>query len=186
MPNEIGAFLREVLARPRQVSALAPSSRALARQMVAQVPDTARRVIELGPGTGIFTRALLARGIPPEGLSLYELSPNFAARLAGEFATLDIRNASAADIGREPAGSVDAVVSGLPLLSMPNEVVAEVVSGAFAALRPGAPYIQFTYGPLPPIPEKLREALGLTFTRSRRVWANLPPATVYTFRSAAR
>ena len=74
-----------------------------------------------------------------------------------------------------------AVVSGLPLLSMPATVREAIVGAAFRILAPGAPYIQFTYGPKPPLPPEAMEKLGLRVEAGAKIWLNLPPARVYRF-----
>lgn len=78
--------------------------------------------------------------------------------------------------------NVATVVSGLPLLSLPAEVVTGIVHGVFDALPRGAALVQFTYGPAPPIPKPLRESLHLVGAHGRRIWRNVPPAVVWTFR----
>ena len=80
---------------------------------------------------------------------------------------------------------VAAVVSSLPLLSLPGDVVHGIVHGVFEALPRGAALVQFTYGPAPPIPRGLRENLHLVGAHGRRIWRNVPPAVVWTFRRAA-
>jgi phosphatidylethanolamine/phosphatidyl-N-methylethanolamine N-methyltransferase len=83
-----------------------------------------------------------------------------------------------ADHGLAP---VAAVVSSLPLLSLPSEVVNGIVAGVFEALPRGGALVQFTYGPTPPIPRALRERLRLDGVHGRRIWRNVPPAVVWTF-----
>jgi phosphatidylethanolamine/phosphatidyl-N-methylethanolamine N-methyltransferase len=73
------------------------------------------------------------------------------------------------------------VVSGLPLLSMPLALQRDILTGTFARVRPGAPYVQFTYGPAPPVARAVRDELGLDWRVSPRIWQNLPPARVYRF-----
>ena len=81
-------------------------------------------------------------------------------------------------------GPVDAVVSGLPLLSMSAGQQQAILSAAFSRLAEDGVYIQFTYGPVSPLREGIARRLGLVYTRTRRVWLNLPPATVYVYRRA--
>ena len=77
---------------------------------------------------------------------------------------------------------VAAVVSSLPLLSLPTEVVSGIVHGVFEVLPRGAALVQFTYGPSAPVPRPLRERLRLQAVSGRRIWRNVPPAVVWTFR----
>ncbi len=174
-------FLRQLLTNPKQISAIAPSSRWLARAMAAGLGPQTGRVVEFGPGTGRLTQGILAAGVAPADLTLYEMDPAFAGHLRASFPGVTIHTAPAQEAAKLEPG-VGAVVSGLPLLSMPPELRRDIVSAAFAILRPGAPYIQFTYGPRPPLPPEMIDEMGLTVESGPKVWANLPPARVYRFR----
>lgn len=185
MPSDLALFLRQLIRRPQQVVALSPSSADLARAMTDGLgPDTGR-IAELGAGTGKLTRALLDRGIPAANLTLFELNPDFCDHLRLTFPGVAVLNMGAETLGTSLAPGLGAVVSGLPLLSMPNAVQHAILTGAFTLLRPGAPFIQFTYGPRPPIAEQVRTDLGLIAQRGEKVWGNLPPARVYHFTRAA-
>ena len=181
MTNPLGVFLGELIRRPTQVVALAPSSVALSREMAANVPVGPGAVVELGPGTGKITTALLESGVPAGDLHLFELNPVFVDLLKQDFPGVNVRQDRAENARNYINGEVKAVVSGLPLLSMPYEVQNAIVGGAFDLMGPQGRYIQFTYGPKPPVTERLRAELGLTWTKSRKIWGNLPPARVYTF-----
>jgi phosphatidylethanolamine/phosphatidyl-N-methylethanolamine N-methyltransferase len=176
------AFLRAWLGAPLRVAALAPSGEALARLITAGISEQQAPVIELGAGTGVFTRALLARGVPEDQLALVEFDANLAQLLQKRFPraqvlTLDAaRLRGAAIFGGAPAG---AVVSGLPLLSMPPRRITAVLAAAFGCLRPGAPLYQFTYGMRCPVPARIMTRLGLSAEPVGRTLANLPPAAVY-------
>jgi phospholipid N-methyltransferase len=74
---------------------------------------------------------------------------------------------------------VGAVVSGLPILSMPPKHVLAVLAGAFGVLRPGGAFYQFTYGPRCPVSRRILDRLGLKATCVGRVYLNIPPAAVY-------
>jgi phosphatidylethanolamine/phosphatidyl-N-methylethanolamine N-methyltransferase len=185
MAAETALFLRQLIRNPRQVSAIAPSSIFLGRAMAATLgPDTGR-VVEFGPGTGSLTRAILARGVAPRDLTLFELDTTFVADLRDRFPAVTVHHAPADAAAKMVAPGVGAVVSGLPLLSMPPAVRAAIVGAAFDILKPGAPLIQFTYGPQPPVPAAILASLGLTVERGPAVWLNLPPARVYFFRRAS-
>lgn len=176
------SFLFQFLRKPRQVAALAPSSRALAEAMVEQVPQRARRIAELGPGTGVFTRCLIDHGIAEQDLTLFEINPRFADLLAHRFPRAVLHRLPAQELAGVAGGPFDAVVSGLPLLSMTAAEQEAILDAAFARLAPDGAFIQFTYGPASPVRRGICGKLRLTFTRTRRIWANLPPATVYVFR----
>lgn len=176
-------FLRSWLRNPRRVGAVAPSGQALARRITAQITPVSAPVIELGPGTGAFTQAILARGVPPEQLVLVEADRAFARALEARFPMLRVLAMDAARLGRsEPLfgdALAGAVVSGLPLLAMPGDVVEAIVAGAFAQLREGGSFYQFTYGPRCPVPRDMLERHGLVAQRIGYALWNLPPASVY-------
>lgn len=162
---------------------------AIARATLAAMDSHTGYVIELGAGTGEVTKALLAAGISAERLALVERDPELVAFLRRHFSGLKIIEGDAARLPHLLAANgienVAAVVSGLPLLSLPAEVVNGIVRGAFEALPDGAAMVQFTYGPTPPIPRNLRRDLNLVAVNSRRIWRNVPPAVVWTFTRAS-
>ena len=141
-------------------------------------------VVEFGPGTGRFTEAILERGVPPENVTLFELDEEFVAYLRRKFPGVTVHQEPAQEAARLVGAGVATVISGLPLLSMPDEVRQGIISAAFAVLAPRGRYVQFTYGSRPPLPPETISALGLTVDKGHKVWANLPPATVYRFRRA--
>ena len=182
MTSDLALFMRQMLRRPHEVVALAPSSAELARAMAADVGPQTGRVVEFGAGTGKITRAILDRGVAPHDLTLFEMNPDFVDRLRATFPGVTVHCAGAQDVTQFCLPGVGAVISGLPLLSMSNPLQQAIVGGAFAVLRDGGPYVQFTYGPRPPVAEPVQHALGIHPTRGPKVWGNLPPARVYTFR----
>lgn len=185
MPSDIAFFLRQLARNPMQTSAIAPSSALLARAMVAGLGPNSGPVVEFGPGTGAFTRAILKSGVLARDITLFELNPEFAVRLRARFPGVTVHLAGAQDIAKYCPPDVGTIISGLPLLSMPTAVCRAIVGGAFSVLRPGAAMVQFTYGTNPPIAKATLAALGLTAVRRTKVWINLPPATVYAFRRRA-
>ena len=185
--SETLLFLRQLITRPRQVSAIAPSSRGLARAMAKGLgagPAGSGRVVEFGPGTGRLTEGILAAGVRQEDLTLFEMNPEFVDHLRLRWPGAHVVLGGAETAAAHIAPGVSAVISGLPLLSMPVAVRRAIVGAAFAVLEPGGRYIQFTYGPNPPLPATEMAELGLTVERGEKIWLNLPPATVYRFRKA--
>lgn len=181
MARDLALFVGQLLRNPREISAVVPSSRLLAQAMARGLGPATGRIVEFGPGTGRITAEILAQGVAPADLTLYEMNPAFCAALRRRFPGVRVVNAPAQEATRELA-EVGAVVSGLPLLSIPREIQRGIVGAAFAILRPGAPYIQFTYGAHPPVSGAVATALGLGFERGTRIWQNLPPARVYVYR----
>ena len=188
-PAGTALFLKRWLRRPFATGAVVPSGRLLAKAMAAAtravIADRPGHVIELGAGTGGVTKALLAAGIAAERLVLVERDPEFATFLRRHFDGPRIVEGDAARLPRLLAdhgiAPIAAVVSSLPMLSLPAEVVNGIVAGAFEALPRGAALVQFTYGPKPPIPRALRERLRLDGAHGKRIWRNVPPAVVWTF-----
>ena len=188
-PAGTALFLKRWLRRPFATGAVVPSGRPLAEAMAATtraaIDGRPGHVIELGAGTGGVTKALLAAGIAADRLILVERDPEFATFLRRHFPGPRIVEGDAARLPRLLAdhhiAPIAAVVSSLPLLSLPTEVVNGIVAGAFEALPRGAALVQFTYGPKPPIPRALRERLHLDGAHGKRIWRNVPPAVVWTF-----
>jgi phosphatidylethanolamine/phosphatidyl-N-methylethanolamine N-methyltransferase len=179
MLSDLGIFLKQAILQPRQTSSLVPSSRGLARAMALHVGAQTGRVVEFGPGTGRMTEAILERGVAPENLDLFEMNSEFAAALHKKFAGVSIHVTGAQNVAAHIEGGVGAVVSGLPLLSMPQELRHAIVRGAFDVLRPDGIFIQFTYGPRPPLRAETLLKLGLQAKPFAKVWLNFPPAQVY-------
>lgn len=176
-------FLGRLVARPSQVGAVAPSSPALARAMAAQTdPSGAGPILELGPGTGVVTAALIARGFAPERITSIEYDPDFARLVAERFPRVRVVRGDAYDLrgtlGEKPGAQFAAIVSSLPLLNEAPERRRNLVETAFEMLVPGAPMVQFSYGLASPV-----EASGtIGVTRAALVLFNLPPARVWVYR----
>jgi phospholipid N-methyltransferase len=187
--HEAWTFFRQWLRRPLSTAAVSPSSRFLARRIVAALPPGTRRVIELGAGTGTFTGALLEHGIAAADLLAVEFNPALHDYLRGRFPGLAIIQADARALGAVEAvaqfverGPVQAVVSGLGLLAMPKSAQRAILKGAFSLMPEDGQFIQFTYGPVAPVAVDVLEDLQLDAVRRGFTLLNLPPASVYAFR----
>ena len=175
-------FFRAWLAAPLRVAAIAPSGPALARAITAEIGPRTGPVIEFGPGTGVFTQAILDAGVPADRLVMVERGAAFAELLRQRFPQVRLIEASAGDLGEVAlfgAGRAGAVVSGLPILSMPKPVVHAILAKAFDELQPGGAMYQFTYGYRCPVADSVLDSLGLTARRTATVFVNAPPASVY-------
>lgn len=186
--SELGLFLRRWLAHPLRMGAIAPSAPSLARAMARAAhmdDDAGRPMIELGPGTGSVTRALLEAGVPEERLVLVERDQHFHAWLQGHFPKATVLHSDARELDdilpRGQAGTVSTIVSSLPLNSLPKCERDEIVRAAFRVLSDDGCLVQYSYGVPSPLP---CEALGLTGERMAFAAANLPPATVWKFMRA--
>lgn len=175
-------FFRAWVSNPLQVAAIAPSGAMLASLMTNEVSAESGPVLELGPGTGAFTRMLLARGVLERNLILIEHSSAFADLLQHRFPEALVRQIDASRLAQANlvnGRGVGIVVSGLPLLSMKPRKVMAILAGAFGYLRSGGAFYQFTYGWNCPIPRRILDRLGLKATRVGRTLFNVPPAAVY-------
>lgn len=173
-------FLRQLISNPRQISAISPSSAWLARAMTAGLHPGIGPVVEFGPGTGRLTEAILARGIAPHDLTVFEMNGDFVRHLRARFPGVHVHHGPAQDAA-EVVGKARAakVISGLPLLSMPRPLRRAIVAAAFDILVPGGAMVQFTYGNRPPLSAEGLADLGLQAVIGPRIWRNLPPARVY-------
>ena len=179
------SFFLALLGNPRSVGAIMPSSTALADAITADLTPASAPVIELGPGTGVLTRSIIARGIPQQRLALIEKGAQFVDRLRHQFPQARVHHMDAARLRQvdlfagEAAG---AVVSGIPLLLMPRNEIIAILDGAFHRLRTDGAFYQFTYGLGSPIPIPVLDRLGLKATRIGGTFANVPPASEYRIR----
>ena len=173
-------FLKGLIARPKNVAAIAPSSPALARAIADQVdPAMDGAVLELGPGTGIVTEALRERGIAAERLTAIEYDPAFARQVRERCPGVRVLQGDAFAFPALTDGvRFAAIVSGLPLLNHSPAERRALVETALAHLVPGAPFVQLSYGLHPPIaaPD------GVALKRAALVLLNLPPARVWVYR----
>jgi phosphatidylethanolamine/phosphatidyl-N-methylethanolamine N-methyltransferase len=178
------AFIRSWLDKPLSIGAVTPSGKALSRAMARHVdPNVPGPVIELGSGTGVVTDALVAQGIHPARLVLVEFNPSFCRLLRKRYPEATVIQGDAYRIQhllsgyvREPAA---AVVSGLPLQTKPFKRRLALMNEAFGLMAPGAPFVQFTYAMMSPIP--MRPA-DVSAEGSELVWLNVPPAKVWVYR----
>jgi phosphatidylethanolamine/phosphatidyl-N-methylethanolamine N-methyltransferase len=179
-------FIRSWIERPLSIGAVTPSGKLLARTMAGYVdPQSDGPVVELGPGTGPVTEALVQAGVAPSRLVLVEFNPTFCRILRSRYPDATLVQGDAYSLRRlletlllQPAA---AVVSGLPLVTKPIKMRLRLIRDAFDLMLPGAPFVQFTYAMMPPIPKTLRD---ITAEASGRIWMNIPPARVWVYRKA--
>lgn len=183
--RQAGLFLRSWLADPIGIASIVPSGQRLAALITAAVDPAAGPVLELGPGTGVFTAALLARGVEESDLVLVEADARLAESLRERYPRTEVLRINAALLAHDDeraARRFGAAVSGLPLIWMRRPIVRDILAGTFARLAPGAALYQFTYQSYCPIEAELLDELGLVAERIAHTWRNLPPASVYAVR----
>jgi phosphatidylethanolamine/phosphatidyl-N-methylethanolamine N-methyltransferase len=179
-------FIRSWIERPLTIGAVTPSGKILARAMARYVdPKSTGPVVELGPGTGPVTEALVEAGVAPSRLVLVEFNPTFCRILRKRYPDATLVQGDAYGLRRlletlllQPAA---AVVSGLPLVTKPMRMRLRLIRDALDLMVPGAPFVQFTYSVAAPLPKGLG---GFSVEASERIWMNLPPARVWVYRRA--
>lgn len=171
-------FWQALLRNPRGVGAAVPSSRRLARAIAAAVRlDGDDLVVEIGAGSGVVTSALLARGVAPERLVVFERDRELARHLQRRHPTVRVISGDACHLRRilgadQPIGTI---VSGIPLRSLPRDQALNLLRECAAALPPAGRLVQFTYAW--DMPRLFAEA-GFAHESRQFVAMNLPPAFV--------
>ena len=178
-------FLRSLMVRPRAMCAITPSSPALARKIAQQIePEIPGAVLELGPGTGVVTQALLARGIAAERLIAIEADPDLAHLMRDRFPGIRVIEGDAFDLDRmlppDESGPLAGIVSGLPLLNFPPANRRALILSSLARMSPGRPFVQFSYGMTAPVAVDS----DISVEQAGLVLANLPPARIWVYRQA--
>ncbi len=175
-------FLRSMLENPRRVGAVWPTSRRAVRDLLdmAKLP-TARMAVELGVGTGVYTRGMLDRLPQQACLLAFEVDPRLAASASGRIGDPRLRvvNASASDIEAHLGGErADVIVSSLPFTTLPKGARDEILDAAHRALVPGGSLLVLQYS------TKVLPELERRFPRVRRRFSplNVPPAFLFACR----
>lgn len=179
-------FFKGWMSNTRAVGAILPTSSFTARRMASVVnPHSGLPVLELGPGTGVITKAILERGIAPEELVSVEYSTDFFNQLKARFAGVQFINGDAFDLehtlGAMKDRQFDSVVSAVPLLNFPMHRRVELIEDLLSRIPVGRPVVQISYGPLSPVvamPDRY-SIQHLDF-----VVRNIPPAQLWVYRRA--
>lgn len=178
-------FLSSFAAAPLKVGSITPSGRALGRAMAAALPEEYSVCVELGGGTGSLTSALLAAGVPSQRLIVIERDHKLAAHLRKRFPKVQVVEGDAQllrhILTEAGVSHVDAVISGLPLRSLPGSVTRNIVTEVFSVLGKGGILVQFTYLGAPPVPDDIVRRHGVQGEMIGRVWRNVPPANVWRY-----
>ncbi|MGW1997631.1 class I SAM-dependent methyltransferase [Embleya sp. NPDC001921] len=196
MSSTLIPFIREFVKAPTVVASVIPSSKALARQVASPVPSTGHPVVvELGPGTGAFTRTIQER-LDGRGRHIaLDVNERFTALLSDRFPAVDALTADARDLPalltERGLGHADAIVSGLPWATFRPERQRELLDAVACALSPRGAFTTFAYihAHRSTAARRFRRSLAERFEEvvlGRTVWANLPPALVYHCRRPGR
>ncbi|MBO3758741.1 methyltransferase domain-containing protein [Ciceribacter sp. L1K23] len=177
-------FFKGMMQGPKQVGAIVPTSSVTARKM-ASVIDTRSGlpVLELGPGTGVITKAILAKGIKPENLVSIEYSADFYQHLVDSYPGVNFIHGDAFDLektlGTRHDQMFDSVISAVPLLSFPMPRRVELLESLLDRIPAGRPVVQITYGPVSPVVAKPGSYHIQHFDFIVR---NIPPAQLWIYR----
>ncbi len=179
-------FVLALLRNPRQIGAVVPSSQSLARAMAIAAAPSGKRILEIGPGTGAITKALLAEGASPEQLCLLERDDRLAAYLTRKFPGVRVINGDARSITdtiQPKAHSYfDIVISSLPLLNVKEADKIVILEQIFSLLDQQGLLVQYTYSAKAPISPSLANRFGVKGERTAMIFRNLPPASVWKYR----
>ena len=168
----------------KAVGSIIPTSGVTARRMASVVnPHSGLPVLELGPGTGVITKAILARGIKPESLTAIEYSTDFYNQLLRSYPGVNFVNGDAFDLdatlGEHKGQMFDSVISAVPLLNFPMHQRVSLIEDLLSRIPVGRPVVQISYGPLSPVvamPDRYQ------ITHLDFVVRNIPPAQLWTYR----
>ena len=179
--NERRQFLSAMLENPSAIGAIAPSSAALARAITDTVRPGAGLVLELGCGTGVFTREIVRRGVWPRELVLVERDAGMCGALREQFPRATVLDTPAQDLAAELAAlePIATTICGLPLLNFSDADTFRILTTAFDAMTEDGSLHLFTYGWRCPVSPVVLDACGLQARRRHFVPLNLPPASVY-------
>lgn len=180
-----GLFFKRWLANPLQMGSIIPSSATFCRLIAERAEwDADEVVVELGAGTGVITRALLAAGVPAEKLLVVEIVPEMAEHLRASLPGVQVVCGDAFDLPQVLAAAgnpkVGDVVCGIPLVMLPADAQARIV-GAMLAASPKRGFLHLSYCITSPLPKR---RLGLKGGRLAYTVMNFPPGGVWRYAPA--
>ena len=180
-------FFRGWIDKPRAVGSIIPTSTVTARRMASVIdPGSGLPVLELGPGTGVITRAILTRGVKPENLWSIEYSSDFVEHLRRTLPGVNVVEGDAFNLDSalpEPGMRFDSIISGVPLLNFPVEQRIRYIEDLLDRIPEGRPIVQLTYGPLSPVPPRRG---NYTVKHFDFVVRNIPPTQLWIYRRGLR
>jgi phosphatidylethanolamine/phosphatidyl-N-methylethanolamine N-methyltransferase len=181
-------FFRGWIDKPKAVGSIVPTSSVTARRMASIVdPHSGLPVLEVGPGTGVITKAILAQGVKPQNLYAVEYSADFVRHLRGLYPGVNVIEGDGfnlpATLGDKRDLIFDSVVSGVPLLNFPVAKRIAYLEGLLDRIPPGRPVVQLTYGPLSPIPPGKGD---YTVEHFDFIIRNIPPTQLWIYRRGSR
>lgn len=179
-------FFKGMMQGPKTVGAIVPTSSITAKRMASVIDvNSGLPVLELGPGTGVITKQILARGVAPEKIVSVEYSEDFYRRLVEDYAGVNFIHGDAFDLktslGALADQTFDCVISAVPMLSFPMEARIQLLEDLLSRIPEGRPVVQITYGPVSPVIAKPDRYHIQHFDFVVR---NIPPAQLWIYRKA--
>ncbi|WP_431321144.1 phospholipid N-methyltransferase PmtA [Rhizobium sp. YTU87027] len=177
-------FFKGMMQGPKTVGSIVPTSSITARKMASIVNlHSGLPVLELGPGTGAITKAILGRGVKPENLVAVEYSTDFYEHLVRLYPGVNFINGDAFNLdktlGAMKDQKFDSVVSAVPLLNFPMQARIALLESLLDRLPAGRPVVQISYGPVSPIiarPDRYH------IQHFDFIVRNIPPAQLWIYR----
>lgn len=177
-------FIKGVISTPKTVGAIMPTSARMANRM-ASIIDTGSGlpVLELGPGTGVITKAILDKGVKPENVVSVEYSSDFVRHLRGKYPGVNFINGDAFSLAETLENyrgqKFDCVISGIPLLNFPMHQRVKLVEDLLKLIPVGRPIVQFSYGPVSPV---VARPDSYTIKHFDFIMRNIPPAQIWHYK----
>jgi phosphatidylethanolamine/phosphatidyl-N-methylethanolamine N-methyltransferase len=177
-------FIKGMMSTPKTVGAIMPTSARMANRM-ASIIDTGSGlpVLELGPGTGVITKAILDKGVKPENLVSVEYSSEFVRHLRGKYPGVNFINGDAFSLAETlqsyKGQQFDCVISGIPLLNFPMHQRVKLMEDLLKLIPVGRPIVQFSYGPVSPV---VARPDSYQIKHFDFIVRNIPPAQIWHYR----
>ncbi|NKN35148.1 methyltransferase domain-containing protein [Agrobacterium sp. a22-2] len=177
-------FFKGMMDRPKTTGSIIPTSSVTARKMASVIDlQSGLPVLELGPGTGAITKAILARGLPPERLVAVEYSTDFYQHLQRTYPGVRLINGDAFDIEKTLGDlknlAFDCVISAVPLLNFPMQDRIKMLESLLDRLPAGRPVMQISYGAVSPI---IAQPDRYHIQHFDFIVRNIPPAQLWIYR----
>ena len=181
-------FFKGWIDKPRAVGAIIPTSSVTARRMASIIDArSGLPVLEVGPGTGVITKAILGRGVKPSDLYAVEYSSEFVSHLRRNYSGVNVIEGDGFNLDKTLGDKrdvvFDCVVSGVPLLNFPVERRVAYLDSLLKRIPTGRPVVQLTYGPKSPIPPGHGD---YTVEHFHFILRNIPPTQLWLYRRATR
>jgi phosphatidylethanolamine/phosphatidyl-N-methylethanolamine N-methyltransferase len=177
-------FIKGMMSTPKTVGAIMPTSARMANRMASVInTDSGLPVLELGPGTGVITKAILDKGVKPENLVSVEYSSEFVRHLRSKYPGVNFINGDAFSLAETLENyrgqKFDCVISGIPLLNFPMHQRVKLIEDLLKLIPVGRPIVQFSYGPVSPV---VARPDSYTIKHFDFIVRNIPPAQIWHYR----